>query len=135
MNENEFKIFISYADDDLELADRIFWILYRLQLQPWSYERYPEAGGSIVDKLKQALKECEVMVVVLTKDGVSSSWVNQEIGAFEIQEKRIIPLIESNLYKKTRERLGFVQFKDPILLDLYNPIEAIGSLMYAIFSS
>jgi len=72
MNENEFKIFIGYVDTNYELANRIFGILYHLQLRPWSYKHYPEPGVLIIDKIKYALKECEVMVVLLTRNGISS---------------------------------------------------------------
>ncbi len=48
----------------------------------------------IAEKIKQEIMACDALVVRLTENGRSSSYVQQEIGFAEACGKPIIPLIQ-----------------------------------------
>lgn len=58
-------------------------------------EHDEDYGSSLPDKLSAAIDNSDVVIVILTQNGSSSSSVNQEIGYAKKAGKRIIPLVES----------------------------------------
>jgi len=60
------------------------------------------------------------VLVLWTRDGAHSSWVNQEIGFAEDLCKLIIPVVERGVYPK-----GFLVGKEYIELDREEPAKTI----------
>jgi hypothetical protein len=118
-------IFLSHSEKDKKFVYRVFSILYRLKLEPFMYEEYPDFGENIPLNIKKNIKNCDYFVVFLTKSGVSSQWVNQEIGIAEAFGKKIIPVQEVKVTSK-----GFVQLRNHIKYNPNSPDETIYGLLY-----
>ena len=79
--KEEFRVFISHATtEDGELVRWIADALDRLHIRAFVYERYQRGGQNRFEVIKRWIKACPYFLVVLTKDGIASQWVNQEIG-------------------------------------------------------
>jgi hypothetical protein len=89
------RIFISYAQRDQELADRLAEVLRRNNFQVWD-ETLLLPGESWAQSLEQALQDSEAIVVLFTPNSVHSSKVSYEIG-YALGEKkykgRLIPVV------------------------------------------
>lgn len=118
-------IFLSHSEKDEKFVYRVFCILHRLKLEPFMYEEYPNFGENIPGNIKKNIKTCDYFVVFLTKSGVASQWVNQEIGIAEAFGKKIIPVQETKVTSK-----GFVQLRNHIKFNRNNTDETIYALLY-----
>lgn len=70
-------IFLSYANEDRELARRVVGLLEKAQLPVWWDRRIP-AGMNWNDVLDKALTEMQCMVVLWTRHSIESDWVYEE---------------------------------------------------------
>jgi len=120
-----FNVFLSYNDSDLALVERIMSILNRMGISAYSYKHYPEYGEYIPEIIRKNTSDSEYFVVLLTQAGIESQWVNQEIGMAFALNMLIIPIIQMRVESK-----GFVELRQRIDYDLYNPEKAIGDLIY-----
>jgi len=100
------SIFLSYSEADADLVHRIFYILSRLHLDPYAFKLFPEAGEFIHEIVLSRIKDSQYVVPFITRWGVESQWVNQEIGAAHALRKYIIPVVEAGVESK-----GFVDLK------------------------
>lgn len=76
--------------------------------------------------MKQAIARADALVVLLTKDGQASSYVQQEIGFAEAKGKLIVPLVEPGV---SEQGLAMLQGREYIPFDLNNPAPALASLL------
>lgn len=100
------SIFLSYCEEDASLVHRVFYILSRLRLDPYAFKLFPEAGEFIHEIVLSTITNSKYVVPFITRDGVQSQWVNQEIGAAHALRKYIIPVVEVGVESK-----GFVDLK------------------------
>ncbi|NIR48811.1 toll/interleukin-1 receptor domain-containing protein [candidate division KSB1 bacterium] len=90
------KVFISHAEADEELAKRIADTLQNAGLEVWDHRREILPGDNWADKVAQALRESNAMVVLLTPAALHSSWVRREIEyalGQKTYSKRLIPVL------------------------------------------
>lgn len=120
-----FKVFISHAEEDKNLAERIHSILERMGLGPYIYELYSEYGRDLDDIIRDKISECKHFVVLLTSNGIQSQWVNQEIGMAYALNRNIIPVVEKGTKSK-----GFIEFKLGLPYDPHTPEYSISLLIY-----
>jgi hypothetical protein len=120
-------IFLSYCKEDSDFAHRVFWILHRMKLDPYAYLMYPEAGEIIPELTLSWISKSKYAIPFLTKNGVQSQWVNQEIGAALALKKYIIPVVEIGV-----ESEGFVELRHCIDHNPVDPDETITNLLYRI---
>jgi hypothetical protein len=86
-------------------------------------ERDWQFGHSLPAKIEANIRACDCFVAFLTLGGSQSEWVNQEIGyAVGLGKPRIL-VVELGLQVK-----GFEIGKEYIVLDRWNPLEAIATL-------
>ena len=97
---SSLRIFISHAGGDAKIAKALIDLIEAGLEVPTgairctSIDGYKlEGGDDVPEVLRQNLKECAVVVGVLTKTSVSSSYVLMELGAAWAFKKRAIPLI------------------------------------------
>ena len=119
------SIFLSYCEEDAKLVHRVFWILFRMHLEPYAYMLYPEPGEFIHDVVIRRINRSDYVIPFLTRDGVRSQWVNQEIGAAHALGKYIIPIREVGVESK-----GFVELRHYIDYSPSNPEGMISSLIW-----
>ena len=128
-----FKVFLSHSENNSGLAHRICETLDRLHVRTFAYERYPIGGANRFERIKQEIRTIPFFVALLTKSGLESQWVNQEIGYAVGVGKMPIPILEVDPH--TNERLksrGFVELNDPILLNPKDPSLMIDDLVYTL---
>lgn len=119
------KVFISHAEEDSELAIRIYLILERMGLNPWEYKLHPEYGRGLDEIIRDKIRQCEVFVPLLTSNGIYSQWVNQEIGVAYALNRYIIPVVQTGEPSR-----GFVEFKQHIAYYPANIQQTIYDLIY-----
>ena len=78
------SVFLSYSAKDTGVARSLANELSRRGLQVWFDEREILVGDSILDRINEAIRSVDYLLVLLSDNSLKSSWVNQEIRmAFE----------------------------------------------------
>jgi hypothetical protein len=81
------KVFLSHSHNDEPLAKKIASTLQQAGLEVWDDEKEIAPGENWAEKVAQALREAEAMVVLLTPDALNSNWVQRDID-YALSEKR-----------------------------------------------
>jgi hypothetical protein len=105
VNQSTVRIFISHSSADGALAAKLVALLQTTLVVPdgdiircTSVEGYGlEGGDRTAERLRAELKDCSVVLGMLTKSGVSSSYVLLELGAAWGFGKKAIPLLGSGV--------------------------------------
>lgn len=134
--KESFKVFISHATtEDSWLASWIEDALDCLHLRSFVYERYPKGGQNRFEVIKAKIKECPYFLALLTRNGVASQWVNQEIGYAVGIGKAVIPVVEIDEATGRRiESKGFVELHDPIDYHRNKRVELMHYIIYTFYS-
>ena len=74
-------IFLSHSTKDRSLAEKIARGVQALGRDIWYSDWSLDPGDSIVQKVSEALKTNDILVVLLSKSSVSSSWVRRELNS------------------------------------------------------
>ena len=101
-----FDVFLSHSERDYDIVRRVWDLLNRINISAYMYELYPQYGELLPDVVRDAIAGSRYFVTFLTKDGVTSQWVNQEIGVAHALRKLIIPIIENGVKSK-----GFIELR------------------------
>jgi hypothetical protein len=105
------KVFISHAQKDAPLAQKVGAILKQFGLDVWDEAFEVMPGENWAEKISQALKESQAMVVLLTPEALESSNVLWEIGyalGKESYNKRLIPVIVGNPKRLPKEKVPWI---------------------------
>jgi hypothetical protein len=134
--KEEFKVFISHAtEEDGALVEWIADALDRLHIRAFVYERYPRGGQNRFDTIKGMIEVCPYFLVVLTKAGIASQWVNQEIGYAVAVGREPIPVREvDSATGKLINSKGFVELNDPIYYYRNNDVRLMADIIYTFHS-
>jgi len=122
-----FRVFLSHAEEDYALVRRVWSILFRLKVSPYVYERYPDYRKDIPAGIRDVLRDCVMCITFLTRDGIDSQWVQQELGLAYAFDKIIVPVVERGVVYK-----GFVQMIRNIPYQAKTPDEMISHIIYAV---
>lgn len=90
------KVFISHAQTDDSFVRKVEAGLEKVGLEVWDARREILPGDNRADKIAQALRESEAMVVFLTTDALRSPWVRWEIEyalGEQRYRKRLVPVL------------------------------------------
>ncbi len=87
------KVFISFSHKDHSLVHEFSSQLLSSGIKPVIAQEKSTPGKQLSAKVKKMIHETDCFVVLLTKDGTESEWVQQEIGVAQALNKEIIPLI------------------------------------------
>lgn len=88
-------IFISYSHKDKQFVDKLAANLVKHKARVWVDRWELKVGDSIVQRVQNAIKEADALIVVLSKASVESGWCSKEITAGlvrELEEKRVVIL-------------------------------------------
>jgi hypothetical protein len=91
------------------------------------HELYPDYRNDIPTGIRDVLKHCALCVTFLTRAGIDSQWVQQELGIAYAFERIIVPVIETGVQYK-----GFVQMIRRIPYNTTNPDSMIYEVIYAV---
>jgi hypothetical protein len=72
------RVFISHSSKDKQLATGLSVDLANRGYDPWLDTWKIRAGESIPAKVGNGIKDCDFMIVVLSKNSVASNWVERE---------------------------------------------------------
>jgi hypothetical protein len=94
-----FEVFVSHSvgHDDTRLLDELERQAKTLGIRFYLAERDVQPGSPLSVKIRNAIVRADLVVALLTKQGATSPWVNQEIGFARQQNKRIVPLLEDGV--------------------------------------
>ena len=112
------SIFFSHSTGDRRWCEWLAADAERFEIEAYLAEHDHKAGGSLAEKVKRNIERSSAMVVLLTADSASSTYVQQEIGYALAKRKLVIPLVAPGF---SRERLGMLQGVEYIEFDLANP--------------
>lgn len=88
-----YKVFISHSCRDRGLVMSLANLLSRFGVEVTVAEWYLSPGEPIGKKVFEQIDESDCVVVLLTRNGIRSSWVQQEIG-HAMKKKPVIPIVE-----------------------------------------
>jgi hypothetical protein len=89
----QFHVFISYAQDDGEIAASVASALRDLGLKPFLAEKEITLGLKWEPSLKEALRQSSVILCLVTAISMRSAWLHAEAGAAWVLDKPIIPAL------------------------------------------
>lgn len=112
------KIFISHSLKDKSLVNGIKSLLEPHGLILLIAEHYLGLTGTISQKIKTMIDNCDVALIVLTENGFNSNFVQQEIGYINSANKPYLQLVQKGLQRNVT---GFNYGKDMIVFDPRNP--------------
>ncbi len=108
------KGFISYARGDRDFADQLIHALntegHGRAITFWS-DHELKAGEHWDDHLRDALRQADVLIAIMTPAALDSAWVMTELGAAHAAKKPIIPVIPP---RRSVDVRSFVPNSSPI---------------------
>jgi hypothetical protein len=123
----QFYVFISHSSKDLPVVRFIASQLLLYEIKPIiaEDERPKTFPQYLPDKIRTLIQQSDCVMALLTKNGVYSNWVHQEIG-YALDKKPLIPIVERDI---PSERLGFLQGAEYIPLYWEDIEHSIASLI------
>jgi hypothetical protein len=110
------SVFICYSHQDKNFVEKLSIDLVENKVHVWLDEWELQIGDSLIEKIQDAISECEALLVVLSKKSLESEWFKKELKAGisrELEEKNVlvIPLIiddcEIPLFLKDKKYADF----------------------------
>lgn len=90
-----FTVFISYARIDSDFAHKIIDALKQHGITTWIDESSIQPGEDWFTRIGQAVKDCQMMLVILSPNSMNSKWVKRELKFADRQQKRVLPLLQA----------------------------------------
>ncbi|GEM_PF-6951098 len=126
-----FDVFLSHDSSDYDLVNRVWKVLNRINISAYMYELYPNYGEYLAETIKAMMKQSKYVVVFFTRNGVSSQWVNQEvgiaIGSAPAFQSITIPVLEEGVTCK-----GFTEHLIHIDYRVYQPETMLAELVWTL---
>jgi hypothetical protein len=89
-----YDVFISYSTKDLKLVDQFRKKLDCIKnVKVFIAEYSTEPGDPLNQKIISAIKNCDLFVLLWSRNSDASDYVRQEIGIASALEKQIIPVL------------------------------------------
>ena len=117
-----YKVFISHSTRDQGLVISLANILSKFGVEVFVAEWYLTPGERLDKKVFEQIGRSDCVVALLTKNGIRSNWVQQEIGYALKSDMLLIPLVERGIDPKA---LAALQGKEYIEYDPYQPQQAL----------
>lgn len=86
------NIFLSYAYVDNEVATKFAQALSSVGLTVF-YGEQISAGDNWINTINKQLEASDVLIVLVSKEALDSSWVHMEVGAAWARNKMVIPVL------------------------------------------
>lgn len=93
----QIEVFISHTDEDRQVVEKFKVYIENTgaKVKLHSYTIDPEK--TIIEKIKQAIKKCDIGVILWTRNSQGREWIIQEIGALAIVNKPMVVLLEPGI--------------------------------------
>jgi len=125
------KIFISHALADQDLIKGVKQSLEPHGLTLFIAEHYEDVERTITEKIENMIRQSDVALILLTKNGYKSVFVQQEIGYIKSQNIPYLQVVQTGLEQKIK---GFNYGKDYVLLDPTQPNLALEKVKRSLLS-
>lgn len=83
------KVFISHSTKDQEFVQFLRQKLLNAKIDVFEFNTSLKPGDKILTTIKEALRNSDFIIVVLSKESVKSDWVNFEISTVLLNEKSL----------------------------------------------
>jgi len=120
-----YRVFISHSAQDQGLVISLANLLSKFEVDVSVAEWYLTPGERLDEKVFEQIKKSDCIVALLTRNGMRSSWVQQEIGFSLQQGKPVIPMVEKGIEPKD---LAALQGREYIEYDRYQYQQALSKL-------
>jgi len=117
-----YRVFISHSTRDQGLVIALANLLSKYGATVFVAEWYLSPGEQLAKKVFEQIRSSDCVAVLLTRNGMRSNWVQQEIGFAISSRKPLIPLVERGVERKD---LGALQRREFIQYDPDHPQEAL----------
>ena len=126
-----YKTFISHSNMDSHLVNYLHQSLILYGIEPYLAERDLKPNHYLSEKVIHNLKNSDCVVVLLTRNGVCSKYVQNEVGIAIGSNIPIVPIVEKGIRS---EELAVLQGKEYIEYDPYFPENGLFNTVYYINS-
>lgn len=89
----ECDVFLSYSTRNSAKADAIRKILGAARLRCFMAEHNVRGGDRLSEAIRRALRGAGEVWLLVSPDSVKSAWVQRELGAAWVLEKRVLPIL------------------------------------------
>lgn len=120
-----YKVFISHSTSDIGLVTSLAHLLQKFGIDVFVANWYLSPGESLDKKVFDQIESSDCVVVLLTRNGIRSNWVQQEIGYSMQKNRPVIPIVEQGV---DPSELAALQGKEYIEYDPYQPQSALTKL-------
>lgn len=111
------RVFISYAREDFDIAERIVKTLNEIGLVPWIDTTEIRPGDSFIEKMNEGLTKASYVLLLLSQASLSSKWVSREWMATLAEDSSVLlPLLVEDCNVPSL-------LKDIVYLDLRHDLE------------
>lgn len=108
------RIFISYCREDRPFVNRLLNKLAKLPVQPWQDVQELVAGQDWRSDIDKALRNCSMLLLVLSKVSQQSPYVNYEWAFAMGAGARIVPIFRESVPLHPRlDGIQYVDFTQP----------------------
>lgn len=94
-----YKVFISYSSKDLSIVKEARKLLTNPLVEVFIAEYSVRAGSVLNNEIIQAIKNCNLFVLLWSRNSKASEYVQQEIGVARGNDKNILPIVLSKRLK------------------------------------
>ena len=88
-----FKVFVSYSSHDLEHVEQLQQQLSDSPVEVFVAENSVAPSQELGSTISQAIEQCDLFILVWSKNAQESAWVSQEVGRAGALKKKILPLV------------------------------------------
>jgi len=117
-----YKVFISHSTRDQGLVISLANLLSKFGIEVSVAEWYLASGERLDKKVFEQIERSDCVVALLTRNGIRSNWVQQEIGYSLQRNKSVIPIVEKGIDPKD---LAALQGREYIEYDPYQYQQAL----------
>jgi hypothetical protein len=90
----KYRVFISHSTRDQGLVMYLARLLDKFGVETWIAEWCLSPGEPLDKKIFNEIQKSDCVVALLTRDGIRSNWLQQEIGYSLAHGKLVIPIVE-----------------------------------------
>jgi len=121
-----YSIFLSHSSSDARWVKLIKDNAQQVGLDVYLYEHDPQPGRLVAEKVQDAIKACDALVVLLTENSEVSSYVHQEVVYASALKKVVVPLVQPGI---GQDKLAMLQGVEYIQFDFQNPQPGLATLL------
>lgn len=86
------SVFISYSSKDKKLVGKIIKLLDQAGVSYWIAPDMIPVGSNYAREIPRAIRECEMFLLILSKESQESVWVEKEVDSAICCKRNIVPV-------------------------------------------